>query len=179
MQKSLQITLPDSLEGRGPRGTNSSRLPLLERDITWRNVPEIQAVTLSSYAPLAARDKEYLNVARAVVQAVVGVHPGLVTVKKNVPMWGVRQGDKAGAKATLRGGAAYEFVDRLVTLVLPRIKDWPGVKASSGDGSGNIALGLNPEWMPLFPELQYNYEVSCSAYGTTTLGDAPIAVMAN
>lgn len=145
---------------RGPRGGSSSRLGLLERDITFNNIPEIEAVTINSYAPQASDNKEYLHVARAMVQAITGSYPEVTTVKKHVVQWGVRKGDKAGAKVTLRGGAAYEFVDKLLTLVLPRIKDWPGVKASTGDRAGNLALGLKPEWILFFPEIEFNYDVS-------------------
>lgn len=145
---------------RGPRGGSSSRLGLLERDIAWHNIPEIEAVTINAYAPLASGNKEYLHVARAVVQAISGSFPEATTVKKNVIQWGVRKGDKAGAKTTLRGAAAYEFIDKVVTLVLPKIKDWPGIDASTGDRSGNLAFGLKPEWMALFPEIEFNYDVS-------------------
>lgn len=145
---------------RGPRGGSSSRLGLLERDIAWNNIPEIEAVTINAYAPQSSSNKEHLHVARAVVQAISGSFTEVTTVKKNVVQWGLRKGDKAGAKTTLRGAAAYEFVDKLVTLVLPKIKDWPGIEASTGDRAGNLALGLKPEWMALFPEIEFNYDVS-------------------
>lgn len=146
---------------RGPRGGQSGRLGLVEKEMSWHNLPEIAAVTVNSYAPEAADNKEYLDVARAVVQAITGEFPEVTRTKSNVIHWGVRKGQKTGAKVTLRGGAAYEFVDKLVTLVLPKIKDWPGVKGSSGDRAGNLGLGLNPEWMSYFPELEYNFDVSC------------------
>jgi len=60
---------------------------------------------------------------------------------------------------TLDGNDAYEFVDKLVTLVLPKIKEWPGVKATSGDGNGNISIGLHKSAMTFFPELEYNFSV--------------------
>ncbi|KYK58666.1 hypothetical protein DCS_05683 [Drechmeria coniospora] len=144
---------------RGPRGGGSSRLGILERDIKWNNIPEIEAVTVNSYAPLAADNKEYLHVARAAVQAITGAYPEVTTVKHNVLQWGVRKGAKTGAKVTLRGGAAYEFVDKLVTLVLPKIKDWTGIKATTGDDSGNLAFGMKPEWMAFFPEIEFNYDM--------------------
>ncbi|KAJ6438516.1 mitochondrial 54S ribosomal protein YmL7/YmL5 [Purpureocillium lavendulum] len=144
---------------RGPRGGGSSRLGILERKITWNNIPEIEAVTINSYAPLASDNKEYLHVARAVVQAISGAYPDVTTVKHHVIQWGVRKGDKAGAKVTLRGGAAYDFVDKLVTLVLPKIKDWPGIKATTGDDAGNLAFGMKPAWMAYFPEIEFNYDM--------------------
>ncbi|KAG6010772.1 hypothetical protein E4U21_004160 [Claviceps maximensis] len=144
---------------RGPRGGGSSRLGILERDVKWNNIPEIEAVTINSYAPKASQNKEYLHVARAVVQAISGAYPEVTTVKHHIIQWSVRKGDKAGAKVTLRGGAAYEFVDKLVTLVLPKIKDWPGIKASTGDDSGNLAFGMMPAWMAYFPEIEFNYDM--------------------
>ncbi|KAI9149239.1 ribosomal L5 precursor mitochondrial [Paramyrothecium foliicola] len=160
---------------RGPRGGGSSRLGLLERDIAWHNIPEISAVSIHSFAPLAAQNKEHLQVARAILQAISGHFPEVTKVNHGVVQWGVRKGDKTGAKVTIRGGAAYDFVDKLVTLVLPKIKDWPGIKASSGDGSGNLAFGMKPEWMAYFPELEFNYDMyparlvpGCHIYIQTT-----------
>jgi large subunit ribosomal protein L5 len=81
-------------------------------------------------------------------------------VKHGVVQWGVRKGDKTGCKVTLRGGAAYEFLDKLITLVLPKIKDWPGINATTGDSAGNLAFGLRPAWMAYFTEIEFNYDVS-------------------
>jgi hypothetical protein len=97
-----------------------------------------------------------------VVQAISGVHAETIKAKKNIIQWKIRKGDFAGAKADLTGEAAYEFFDKLLTLVLPKIKDWPGMKWTAGDGSGNVAIGLEPEWMAFFPELEFNYDVSYS-----------------
>ncbi|KAK7432776.1 54S ribosomal protein L7, mitochondrial [Neonectria magnoliae] len=144
---------------RGPRGGGSSRLGILERDIAWHNIPEIEAVTINSFAPLAAQNKEYLHVARAVVQAISGAFPEVTKVKHGVVQWSIRKGDKSGAKVTLKGGAAYDFIDKLVTLVLPKIKDWPGINASTGDDAGNLAFGLKPAWMAYFPEVEFNYDM--------------------
>jgi large subunit ribosomal protein L5 len=149
---------------RGPRGGGSSRLGLLERDIAWNNIPEISAVTIHSFSPLSSQNKEYLQVTRAVLQAITGQYSEITKLKHGVVQWGVKKGDMAGAKVTLSGGAAYEFVDKLVTLVLPKIKDWPGIRASSGDGSGNLSFGMEPDWMVFFPEMEYNYDVSFSPY---------------
>lgn len=144
---------------RGPRGGGSSRLGLLERGITHDNIPEVTGVSIAAFAPLASENKEYLQVARAVVQAITGTFPESIRAKKNVVQWKLREGQFAGAKAELEGPAAYEFLDKLITLVLPKIKDWPGMKSTSGDGAGNLALGMRPEWMAFFPELEFNYDV--------------------
>ncbi|PFH57365.1 hypothetical protein XA68_15154 [Ophiocordyceps unilateralis] len=144
---------------RKPRGTSSTKLPLIERDITWHNVPEIRAVTLNAYCPGSGSDKEYLHVVRAVLQAITGQFPALAVIRKSVSSWDIKEGNSAGAVVTLRNASAFEFIDKLVTLVLPKIKDWPGVRGTSGDGSGNLALGMKPEWMMYFPEIEYNYDM--------------------
>jgi large subunit ribosomal protein L5 len=145
---------------RGPRGGGSSRLNLLERDINCNNIPEIEGVSIAAYAPLSGENKEYLQVARAVVQAITGVFPEAIKVKTHVVQWRIKKGDFAGAKAHLSGDAAYEFLDKLITLVLPKVKDWPGMMWTSGDGNGNMSMGMKPEWMAFFPELEFNYDVS-------------------
>ncbi|KAG9250868.1 ribosomal protein L5 domain-containing protein [Emericellopsis atlantica] len=142
---------------RGPRGPGSDRLALLERDIVFNNIPEIKSVSISMHQPEAARDKEYLNVARAVLQAITGKFTELNFLKKNVVQFQIRKGGIGGVNVTLDGNDAYEFVDKLVTLVLPKIKEWPGVKATSGDDNGNISLGLHKSAMTFFPELEYNF----------------------
>lgn len=144
---------------RGPRGGGSSRLGLVERDIAFNNIPDIKAVTIYSTTPKAVDNKEYLHIGRAVLQAITGSFAEPTKMKKSVAQWGMREGAKAGAKTSLHGDAAHEFVDKLITLVLPKIKDWPGINATTGDGSGNIALGLKPEWMAFFPEMEYNYSM--------------------
>lgn len=145
---------------RGPRGGGSSRLGILERPVEWHNIPELEAITINSYAPLAAQNKEYLHVARAVLQAISGSFPEVTKTKHGVVQWGIKKGDRTGCKVTLTGAQAYDFVDKLVTLVLPKIKDWPGIEASTGDDSGNLAFGLRPAWMAFFPEVEFNYDVS-------------------
>ncbi|PHH69087.1 hypothetical protein CDD80_7022 [Ophiocordyceps camponoti-rufipedis] len=144
---------------RSPRGTSSNKLRLVERNIAWHNVPELRAVTINAYSPKCGSDKEYLHVARAVLQAITGKRPEVSTIKKTVASWGIRKGSDAGAVVTLRGAQAYEFVDKLATLVLPKVKDWPGIWDSSGDSSGNVALGLKSAWMGYFPEMEYNYDM--------------------
>ncbi|EXA50677.1 hypothetical protein FOQG_00309 [Fusarium oxysporum f. sp. raphani 54005] len=144
---------------RGPRGGGSSRLGLVERPIEWHNVPDIEAITINSFAPMGAQNKEYLHVCRAVIQAISGAFPEVTRVKHGVVQWGVRKGDKTGCKVTLKGAQAYDFLDKLITLVLPKIKDWPGIDATTGDSAGNLAFGMKPDWMAYFPEIEFNYDM--------------------
>ena len=143
---------------REPRGDPVLRP--VERDITFRNVPELVSVTITSYIPAAVQDPT-LNVgARAAIQAVTGVIPEPVVVRKSISQWRVQAGKEAGAKATIYGHAAYEFLDKCINLVLPRIKDWPGIKGTTGDSTGNLSFGLRGDDMALFPEIEANYSVS-------------------
>ncbi|KAK2060870.1 ribosomal L5P family protein [Colletotrichum caudatum] len=142
---------------RGPRG--GTKLDVLERNINWRNIPEIKAVSLHAFTPTAARVPGMLHVARSVIQSLSGNCPEVTKTKNNVIQWKIREGDKSGAKTTMYGNQAYEFVDKLINLVLPKIKDWPGVNASTGDGNGGLALGLKPDDLAWFPELQVNWDM--------------------
>ncbi|CAK7205955.1 54S ribosomal protein L7, mitochondrial [Sporothrix eucalyptigena] len=142
---------------RGPRG--DTVLKPLEKPITFRNIPVIRSVTLASFMPLAPRDPDRMVVARMVTQAITGVVPEVTTIKHNVAQWQIIKGQKAGVKATLYGNAAYDFLDKCIHLVFPRIKDWEGVKGSTGDSAGNLSWGLTREDVALFPEIEANYSM--------------------
>lgn len=142
---------------RGPRGTSS--LDLLEKEINFRHIPEIKAVSISAFMPKAAKIPVMLPVARSVIQAVSGNTPMTIRMKDSVANWKVKEGDRVGVKTTMYGNQAFEFVDKLINLVLPKIKEWPGVKATTGDGNGNLGIGLRPEDMAWFPELAVNWDL--------------------
>lgn len=140
---------------RGPRG--SPYLSLIEHDITFRNIPQLRSVTIAAFVPDAIREPDRLVVARACLQSITGASPETTKVKRNVSQWHIVKGQKAGAKVTLYGNEAYEFLDKCVHLVFPRIKEWKGVKGSTGDSSGNLSWGLTTSDMALFPEIESNY----------------------
>ncbi|KAI8297086.1 54S ribosomal protein L7 [Colletotrichum sp. SAR11_240] len=142
---------------RGPRG--GSKLDLLEKNVTWRNIPQIKAVSLHAFMPGSKMPHGTLNVARSVIQSISGSCPEITEVTTNVVQWKIRKGDKAGVKTTIYGNQALEFLDKLINLVLPKIKDWPGVEATTGDANGNLSLGLKPDDLAWFPELQINYDM--------------------
>lgn len=142
---------------RGPRGSTGALRPV-ERDITHRNVPGLLAITLSTYVPKGVKEPTYLLAARAALQAVTGARTEIIRVNKGVSQWGVVKGQPAGAKATVWGEQAYELMDKMIHLVFPRIKEWPGIEATTGDGSGNLSWGFDEEQFALFPEIQVNYD---------------------
>ncbi|KAK3995070.1 ribosomal protein L5 domain-containing protein [Cladorrhinum sp. PSN332] len=142
---------------RAPRG--SPVLPLKEKDINFTNIPEIKEITIASYVPKALQDKDHLLVCRNVILALTGTLPEITETKSDVAQWHIRSGQPAGVKTTIIGNAAYEFLDRCINIVFPRIKDWKGIEATTGDSSGNLSWGFGPEEIKLFPEVEVNYQM--------------------
>lgn len=143
---------------RGPRGGDVLRL--IEQDINWRNIPKIEEVTVHCMPKGALEDSAALHVAGMMLQAITGVRPTVHRAKHSLQSFGIRAHMPVSLTSTLRGDDAWQFVDKCVNLVFPRIKDFPGVKGTSGDSSGNIAWGIDREGAILFPEVQVNYDVS-------------------
>ncbi len=111
---------------RAPRG--SALLRPVEKDITFRNIPELLEVTIAAYVPKAIKEPDHLLVARTALLAISGTTPVITETKSNVQQWGIKEGERAGVKTTIHGNEAYEFLDRCINFVFPRIKDWPGIK---------------------------------------------------
>lgn len=139
---------------RAPRG--SARYRIAEHDISFANVPEITSITLACHVPKSHGNPMYLFVARAMLQTITGVVPEVTKYKNAVAAFGVTKGRASGAKVTIKGNEAYEWLDKCIHIVMPQIKEWPGVKGSSGDNKGNIGWGFEPKDMVLFPEIHSN-----------------------
>ncbi|KAK5654837.1 hypothetical protein OQA88_6873 [Cercophora sp. LCS_1] len=142
---------------RAPRG--APVLPLREQDITFQNIPEIKEITISSYVPAAIQEPEHLIVAKTALIALTGAVPEITKTRSSVVQWKISRGQRAGVKATIYGNEAYEFLDRCIHLIFPRIKDWKGIQASTGDSSGNLSWGFAPEEVAMFPEIECNYDL--------------------
>ncbi|GFF28134.1 54S ribosomal protein L7, mitochondrial [Aspergillus udagawae] len=144
---------------RGPRGGDVLRL--LRKPITFNNIPQLERITIHSYVKQAATENSsWLHVAGMAVQAISNVRVQTFKSKASVATWGIAPGrDTVAVKAELRGEDMLHFFGKLVDVVLPRIKDWEGVKGTSGDSSGNITFGLEPENVALFPEIEVNYDM--------------------
>lgn len=112
---------------RGPRGPGEN-LRLVEKDINWRNIPKIEQVTVHSMIKGAIDDSAHLHVGGIMLQAITGVRPTVHKAKHSVAQFGIRVSQPVSLTCTLRGDQAYEFVDKCINLVFPKIKDWPGVK---------------------------------------------------
>ncbi|KAG9249227.1 ribosomal protein L5 domain-containing protein [Calycina marina] len=143
---------------RGPRGPGEV-LRLVEKDITWQNIPKIERVTVHSMIKGATDDSAYLHVAGLLLQSVTGVRPVVHRARHSVAQFGIRQSMPIALTCEMRGDIAYEFVDKVINLVLPKIKDWPGVAGSTGDSAGNLSFGFDREGVILFPEVEVNYDM--------------------
>lgn len=144
---------------RGPRGGDVLRL--LRQPIRFNNIPHIERITIHSYVKAAAQENSgWLHVAGMAVQAISNMRVETFKSKSSVATWSIAPGrDTVAVKAELRGENMYHFLGKLIDVVLPRIKDWPGIKGSSGDSSGNITFGLEPENVAMFPEIEVNYDM--------------------
>ncbi|PMD28430.1 ribosomal protein L5 [Hyaloscypha hepaticicola] len=143
---------------RGPRGPGET-LRLIEQDINWRNIPKIEEVTVHSYIKGALEDSAYLHVAGMLLLSVTGVRPTVHKARHSEGRFGLRKGTPVSLTCNMRGEQAYDFVDKCINLVFPRIKDWPGIAGTTGDSSGNISFGFTREGAILFPEVEINYDM--------------------
>jgi large subunit ribosomal protein L5 len=117
--------------------------------------PTLEKIVINMAVPGAANDREKLleNCARDMA-IIAGQKPVITTARKAISNFKLREGMKVGCKVTLRGDRALHFLDKLATVVLPRIRDFQGLPANSFDGRGNYALGLKEQLV--FPEIPYD-----------------------
>jgi large subunit ribosomal protein L5 len=134
-------------------------LRVQEKEINWRNIPKIERVTVHSMVKGATDDSSYLHVAGIMLQAITGVRPVVHRARHSVSQFGIRATMPIALTCTLRNDQANEFLDKCINLVLPKIKDWPGVKGTTGDSAGNLGFGFDREGAILFPEVEVNYDV--------------------
>ncbi|KAL5114553.1 54S ribosomal protein L7, mitochondrial [Pleosporales sp. CAS-2024a] len=142
---------------RGPRGKGEV-LRLLQEPRTFRNIPRITKVVVHSMVPEAHEDSAHLHVAGMILQAITNVRAQSHRARHNVVAWGLREGRYVSVTSTMQHDDACDFLAKLVDVVLPRIKEWKGVPDSSGDGHRAISLGLTPDQLALFPEVEVNYD---------------------
>jgi large subunit ribosomal protein L5 len=117
-------------------------------------VPKIQKVILNMGVGDAVQDKKKVETAAAEMELIAGQKPVVTKAKKSIAGFKLREGMPIGCKVTLRRERMYEFLDRLITIAMPRIRDFRGVSATSFDGRGNYAMGLKEQI--IFPEINYD-----------------------
>ena len=128
----------------------------LQKELGLNNVmqvPKLEKIVINVGLGKSKEDKKMIEVATNTLTKITGQKPVETYAKNSIAGFKLREGQKIGLKVTLRGDYMYEFVDRLVNIVLPRLRDFHGVKASAFDKSGNFSLGLNDQ--SVFPELTF------------------------
>jgi large subunit ribosomal protein L5 len=114
-------------------------------------VPKVEKIVISMGVGKALQDKKFLDNAIKDLMALSGQKPLICKAKKSVSNFKVRQGDKTGLKVTLRQKRMYEFMDRLINLAIPRVKDFRGLNPKGFDGRGNYTMGIDEQ--SVFPEI--------------------------
>lgn len=129
----------------------------LSKDLKLGNineVPKLEKVVVNVGLGKAKDDKKVMEVATNTLRKITGQQPIQTTAKKSIASFKLREGNKIGLKVTLRGDKMFEFVDRLINIVLPRMRDFHGVSNKSFDKQGNFSLGISDQ--SVFPELTFD-----------------------
>jgi len=130
--------------------------PALQKELSVQNpmaVPRLHKIVVNMGVGEATQNAKVLDPAVAELGQVTGQKPVVTKAKKSIAAFKVREGMPIGAMVTLRGDRMYEFLDRLINVVLPRVRDFRGVSTKSFDGRGNYTLGLRDQL--IFPEIDY------------------------
>ena len=117
-------------------------------------IPKIQKIVINMGVGEAVNDRKKVESAVNDLSLISGQRPLITIARKSIATFKLREGMSIGAKVTLRGDRMYEFIDRLVTIALPRVKDFRGLNPRSFDGRGNFAMGLKEHIV--FPEINYD-----------------------
>ncbi|WP_417048856.1 50S ribosomal protein L5 [Ellagibacter isourolithinifaciens] len=118
------------------------------------NVPRLQKIVVNMGVGAAASDHKLLDAAMNDMRIITGQQPCVTRAKKSIAGFHVREGQAIGCKVTLRGDRMWEFLDRLLSTALPRVRDFRGVSRTSFDGRGNYTLGITEQL--IFPEIEYD-----------------------
>ncbi|MDP8913829.1 MAG: 50S ribosomal protein L5 [Pseudomonadota bacterium] len=117
-------------------------------------IPRLEKIVINMGVGEATQDKKRVDTAAAEMELIAGQKPVITKAKKSIAQFKLREGMPIGAKVTLRRERMYEFLDRLVTIALPRVRDFRGLNPRSFDGRGNYAMGLKEQI--IFPEINYD-----------------------
>ena len=132
-------------------------VPAMEKKFGYTNtmqVPKLSKIVVNMGVGEAKENAKLLESAMKDMEIITGQKPVMTTAKKSIANFKIREGMKIGCKVTLRGDKMYEFLDRLVNLSLPRVRDFRGVNPNAFDGRGNYALGIREQL--IFPEIEYD-----------------------
>jgi large subunit ribosomal protein L5 len=131
--------------------------PALMQEFGYQNpmqVPRLDKIVVNMGVGEAVQDVKKIDAAVGDMTAITGQHPVVIRAKRSIATFKLRENMPIGVKVTLRRDRMYEFLDRLITVALPRVRDFRGVSPRSFDGRGNYALGLKEQLV--FPEIDYD-----------------------
>ncbi|MCC6098242.1 MAG: 50S ribosomal protein L5 [Olsenella sp.] len=129
----------------------------LQKQFNYKNVmqiPKIEKIVVNMGVGEAATDSKAIEGAVADLRAITGQQPLVTHARKSIATFHLRQGQPIGAKVTLRSDRMYEFLDRLIAIAIPRIRDFRGISAKSFDGHGNFSMGVTEQL--IFPEIDFD-----------------------
>ena len=132
-------------------------IPALMKHFDFKNVnmvPRLEKISINMGVGIATQNKAILDNAVKDLTQITGRKPIITKAKKSISNFKLRQGMPIGCKVTLRGEIMYEFLNRLTSIVIPRIRDFRGVSAKSFDGRGNYTFGIKEQ--TVFPEIEYD-----------------------
>jgi large subunit ribosomal protein L5 len=132
-------------------------VPALTREFGFKNpmqVPRVRRVSVNIGLGEALKNQGAVDAALGDVTAITGQKPVVTKARKSIANFALREGQAVGVSVTLRGSRMYQFLDRLMNIALPRVRDFRGVPRNSFDGRGNYSLGLKEQ--VVFPEIDYN-----------------------
>lgn len=121
---------------------------------TKMQVPRLEKIVLNMGVGDAVADQKYLDAAVKDLELIAGQKPVITKAKKSISGFKLREGNKIGCKVTLRGDQMYSFLLKLITISLPRVRDFRGISKNSFDGRGNYTLGIKEQLV--FPEIEYD-----------------------
>jgi len=131
--------------------------PALQKEFNYANpmqVPKLTKIVINMGVGEAAQDAKKIESAVAELTLIAGQKPVVTKAKTSIAQFKLREGQVVGCKVTLRADRMYEFLDRLINIALPRVRDFRGVPGKSFDGRGNYSLGLKEQL--IFPEIDYD-----------------------
>lgn len=143
---------------------NDQFIAELEKELGLANVnqvPKLEKIVVNIGLGKAKDDKKVIETATNTLRKITGQEPSQTIAKNSIAGFKLREGNMIGLKVTLRGEKMYEFMDRIINVVLPRLRDFRGVKANAFDKSGNYSLGFTDQ--SVFPEL--TFEETTTAHG--------------
>ncbi len=132
-------------------------IPALVKHFDYKNilmVPKVEKISINMGVGAATQNKALLDNAVKDMVQITGRKPIITKAKKSISNFKLREGMPIGCKVTLRGQVMYEFLDRLISIVIPRIRDFRGISPKAFDGRGNYSLGITEQ--TVFPEIEYD-----------------------